>query len=230
MKISGFRIILLALVIAGLAIVPVACGEEQNNSVQATINPCEVPGAPDHCIPPEYFKDAKPPTPVSESAMITIIISGHTFDQFSPEKTTGIIVVPISYLDFTANFINSTSSPTRHYEKNLVPDEPVAMIRMPGTMYDRMLSMSDGKNLELPVSAYVRQYGNLTDLHAHIDPDGIYLKAAVPGIDETGIRPSLKVTASTPPRTQPAPIPAALPVIAIGCITVIAVIQKQRRE
>jgi hypothetical protein len=162
--------------------------------------------------------------------MITIILSGQTFERFAGEKQPGILAVPLSFLDFSANFTNSTSSPTWHYEKNLAPDKPVAMIRMPGTMYDRLLSMSDGKNLELPVSAYVRQYNNLTDLHAHIDPDGMYLKAAVPGIDETGIRPSLKVPATTPPRTQPAPIPAALPVIAIGCITIIAAIRKQRRE
>ena len=116
------------------------------------------------------------------------------------------------------------------FKKCSAPDKPVAMIRMPGTMYDRMLAMSDGKNLELPVSVYVRQYSNLTDLHATIEPDGVYLKVTAPGSDETGIGPSLMVPATTPPRTQPAPIPAVLPVIAIGCIIISAAIKKLRRE
>lgn len=233
MKKPEFRIILFILVLACFAIVPIACGEEQNNSVQVTINPCGVPSAPAHCIPPSYFKDSKPPTPLSESEMINIIISGQTFERFSGVKQPGILAVPLSYLDFSANFTNSTSSPTWHYEKNLAPDKPVAVIRMSGKMYDRMLSMSDGKNLELPVSVYVRQYSNLTDLHATIEPDGVYLKVTAPGSDETGIGPSLMVpttTLITPPGTQPAPIPAVLPVIAIGCIIISAAIKKLRRE
>ncbi|MDO9549524.1 MAG: hypothetical protein Q7J03_00990 [Methanoregula sp.] len=233
MKIPGFRIILLILVLVSLAIVPIACGEDQTNSVQVTINPCGVASAPEHCIPPEYFKDAKPPTPVSESAMITIIISGPTFEQFAGETPPGILAVPVSYLDFSAKFTNSTSSPTWHYEKNLAPDGPVAMIRMPGNMYDRMLSMSDGKNLELPVSAYVRQYSNLADLHAQIEPDGMYLKAAAPGSDDTGTGPSPTVPATTlitPPGTQPAPFSSMISLTAIICFLTVASLKKGKGE
>jgi hypothetical protein len=238
MKISGFCIILLILVLVSFAIVPIASGEEQNNSVQATINPCGIASAPAHCIPPEYFKDAKLPTPLSESEMITIIISGQTFERFAGEKQPGILAVPIPYLDYSVNFTNSTSSPTWHYEKNLAPDEPVAMIRMSGKMYDRMLSMSDGKNLELPVSVYVRQYSNLTDLHAQIEPDGMYLKDTANGSDDTGTKPSPtvpQIIVTTPrfienPRTQPTPLSAILVIHAIGCITIFAAIRKQRRE
>lgn len=224
-----FRIILLAVVLAVLVIMPIVTGE--NNTTPSPTG--KYKDVPEHHIPPEYFKDAKPATPISESKMITIIISGQTFERFAGEKQPGILAVPLSYLDFSANFTNSTSSPTWHYEKNLAPDKPVAMIRMPGTMYDRLLSMSNGKNLELPVSAYVRQYSTLTDLHAQIEPDGMNLKVAAPGSDETGTRPSLTVpvtTLITLPRTQPAPIPAALPVIAIGCIIISAVIKNLRRE
>ena len=232
MKIPGFRIILLMLVLVSLAIVPMVSGENQTNSVQATPNPCGVPSAPAHCIPPSYFKDSKPATPLSESEMINIIISGQTFERFAGVKQPGILAVPLSYLDFSANFTNSTSSPTWHYEKNLAPDKPVAVIRMSGKMYDRMVSMSDGKNLELPVSVYVRQYSNLTNLHAQIEPDGVYLKGSAPGSDETGTKTSPTVpttTLGTSPGTQPAPIPAVLPVIAIGCITISAAIKNLRR-
>jgi hypothetical protein len=220
MKISGFRIILLTLVLVSFAIVPLACGEEQNNSVQATINPCGVASAPEHCIPPEYFKDAKPATPLTESEMITIIISEQTYERFSPKDKPGITVIPVSYLDFSTNFTNSTSSPTWHYEKQMISGNSLAMIRMPCSMYDRFITTANGDNLELPASAYIRHYDNLADLHAHIEPDGMYLKAAAPGIDETGTRPSPTVPAATlitPPRTQPAPFPAIITLTGIIC-------------
>ncbi|MCX6688467.1 MAG: hypothetical protein NTZ39_02040 [Methanoregula sp.] len=194
------------------------------------------PGVPEHYIPPEYFKDAKPATPISESEMISIIISGQTFERFTRGEQPGILAVPVSYLDFSVNFTNSSSSPTWHYEKNLAPDEPVAMIRMPGTMYDRLLSMSDGKNLELPVSAYVRQYNNLTDLHVQINPEGMNVKATTPVSDEPGTRPSQTVptviitTSRIQPAsgTQPAPLPVILAVAALGCVGTLGIIRKMR--
>jgi len=238
MKTPGFRIILLILVLVSLAIVPIACGEEQNNSVQSPPNPCGVASAPAHCIPPSYFKDSKPATPLTESEMITIIISEQTYERFSPKDKPGIIILPVSDLDFSTTFTNSTSSPTWHYEKNLAPDELVAMIRIPGAMYDRLLLMSDGKNLELPASAYVRQYNNLTDLHAHIVPDGMYLKDTANGSDDTGTQPTPtvpQIIVTTPrfienPRTQPTPLSAILVIHAMGCITIFAAIRKKRRE
>ncbi len=228
------RNILLVLLMAVLVIIPVVTAE-------TTFTPSETwkyKDVPEHYIPPEYFKDSKPATPLSESEMITIIISWQTFERFTREEQPGILTVPTSYLDFSANFTNSSSSPTWHYEKNLAPDEPVAMIRMSGSMYDRLLLMSDGKNLELPASAYIRQYDNLTDLHAHIEPEGIYLKDTANGSDDTGTQPSPTVPliiVTTPrivenPRTQPTPLSAILVIHAMGCITIFAAIRKQRRE
>ncbi|MDO8872699.1 MAG: hypothetical protein Q7V05_08235 [Methanoregula sp.] len=224
-----FRNILLVLVLAVLVIIPIVTGE--NNSTPSPT--WKYKDVPEHHIQPEYFKDAKPPTPLSESEMINIIISGQTFERFAGVKQPGILAVPISYLDYSANFTNSTSSPTWHYEKNLAPDEPVAMIRMSGKMYDRMLSMSDGKNLELPVSVYVRQYSNLTNLHAQIEPDGMYLKATALGSDETGTRPSPTVpitTMITPPRTQPAPISAMITLTVIICFLTGAGLKKRKGD
>jgi hypothetical protein len=228
------RNILLVLLLAVLVIIPVVTAET-NFTPSETWKYKDVP---EHYIPPEYFKDSKPATPLSESEMITIIISGQMFERFTREEQPGILTVPISYLDFSANFTNSSSSPTWHYEKNLAPDEPVAMIRMSGVMYDRLLLMSDGKNLELPASAYIRHYDNLADLHAHIEPDGMYLKDTANGSDDTGTQPSPTVPliiVTTPriienPRTQPTPLSAILVIHAMGCITIIAAIRKQRRE
>ncbi|HSA38668.1 MAG TPA: hypothetical protein P5013_07260 [Methanoregula sp.] len=226
--------LVLALYLVTLVIIPPASAE--NNSI---LSPTwKYKDVPEHYIPPEYFKDAKPATPLSESEMINIIISGRTFERFAGVKQPGILAVPVSYLDFSANFTHSTSSPTWHYEKNLAPYEPVAMIRMPGTMYARLLSMSDGKNLELPVSAYVRQYDNLTDLHAHIEPDGMYLQASVMGNDDTGTKPSptVPIVIMTTPRihptpgTLPAPFPLVSAIIAIGCIGIIAAVQRKTRR
>ena len=234
MKTNSIGVILFVLLLAAQVTIPLVTGE--NNSTPSPTG--KYKDVPEHHIPPEYFKDAKPATPLSESAMITIIISGQTFRRFAREKQPDILAVPIPYLDVSANFTNSTSSPTWHYENNLAPDEPVAMIRMPGTMYARLLSMSDGKNLELPVSAYVRQYDNLTDLHAHIEPDGMYLQASVMGNDDTGTKPSptVPIVIMTTPRihptpgTLPAPFPLVSAIIAIGCIGIIAAVQRKTRR
>jgi hypothetical protein len=237
MKIPGFRIILLILVLAGFAIVPIVCGEEQTNSVQATQNPCGGAGAPEHCIPPSYFKDSKPATPLSESAMITIIISEQTYDRFSPKDKPGIVVIPVSYLDFSTNFTHSTSSPTWHYEKHLISGNSLAMIRMPYSMYDRFITTANGNNLELPASAYIRHYENLADLHAHIEPDGMYLKDTANGSEDIGTQPSQTVPLIivTTPRiiqtnsgTQPAPLPVGIAIIAIGCVVMMAAKQRIR--
>ena len=64
---------------------------------------------PEHHIPPEYFANAKPATPISESAMVTIVISQETYERFSPADKPGIVVVPVAYLDFTNNFTNTTA-------------------------------------------------------------------------------------------------------------------------
>jgi len=234
MKTSEFRIILPVLLLAFFIIIPIVTAE-------TNFTPSETwkyPGVPEHHIPPEYFADSKPATPLTDAEMINIVISGQTLERFTAKEQPGILALPLSYLDFSENFANSTSSPTWHYEKNPVPDTPVALIRMSDAMYVRMLAMSDGKMLELPISVYVHQYSNLTSFNAQIHPDGIYLKATAPGIDETGTRPSPTVPTViiTTPRipqssgTQPAPVPGVLCILAIGCIIVITSIRKQRRE
>lgn len=234
MKTDRIGVILFVLLLAAQLAIPLVTAE--NNSPLSPTWPYE--NVPEHHIPPEYFADSKPATPLTESEMINIVISGQTLERFTAKEQPGILALPLPYLDFSENFSNSTSSPTWHYEKNLAPYQPVALIRMSDAMYVRMLAMSDGKHLELPISVYVHQYSNLTSLNAQIHPDGIYLKAAEPGIEDTETRPSQTVPIEiittpriqTTPGTQPASLPSTVVVLTIGCITIIAVIQKQRTE
>jgi len=227
MKTSEFRIILPALLLAFFIIIPIVTAE-------TNFTPSETwkyPGVLEHYIPPEYFKDSKPATPLTESEMINIVISGQTLERFTAKEQPGILAVPLSYLDFSENFTNSTSSPTWHYEKNPVPDTPVALIRMSDAMYVRMLAMSDGKNLELPISVYVHQYSNLTSLNAQIHPDGIYPEPAAAGSEEPATRTTPTVPATTlptPPPTQPALLPVVVVIVAILSIVIVAAIRRYR--
>ena len=153
---------------------------------------------PEHHIPPEYFANAKPATPISESAMVTIVISQETYERFSPADKPGIVVVPVAYLDFTNNFTNTTALPTWHEEKSLRPEGAVAMIRMPVTMYDRFLADAKGATMELPESSFVRRYDNLSALYAQVRPGDTTVGGAVP-TGGTGMPGVPAVIDTTPP-------------------------------
>ncbi len=156
---------------------------------------------PEHHIPPEYFANAKPPTPIAESAMVTIVIPQQMYERFSPADKPGILVVPIAYLDFTNNFTNTTLMPTWHEEKSLRPEGAVAMIRMPGTMYERFLADANGRTVELPASVFVRRFDNLSQLHALITPEG---RLVDPMVTANGsLKPSEMPALPSTPRTLP---------------------------
>ena len=221
------RIILPVLLLAFFIIIPIVTAE-------TNFTPSETwkyPGVPEHHIPPEYFANSKPATPLTDAEMINIVISGQTLERFTAKEQPGILALPLSYLDFSENFANSTSSPNWHYEKNPVLDTPVALIRMSDAMYVRMLAMSDGKNLELPISVYVHQYSNLTSLNAQIHPDGIYPEPAAAGSEEPATRTTPTVPATTlptPPPTQPALLPVVVVIVAILSIVIVAAIRRYR--
>jgi hypothetical protein len=156
---------------------------------------------PEHHIPPEYFANAKPATPLSETETVTIVISQQTYERFSPADKPGILVVPVAYLDFMNNFTNTTTVPTWHEEKSLQPEGAVAMIRMPVTMYDRFLADAKGATLELPASVFVRRFDNLSQLRALITPDGTLVDPMVTG--NGTLRPSEMPALPSTPRTPP---------------------------
>jgi hypothetical protein len=157
---------------------------------------------PEHHIPPEYFANAKPATPISESAMVTIVISQKTYERFSQADKPGIIVVPVAYLDFANNFTNTTALPTWHEENSLRPEGVVAMIRMPVTMYDRFLTDAKGATLDLPESSFVRRYDNLSALYAQVRPGDTTAGGTVPA-GGTGVSPGVPAVMDTTPRTPP---------------------------
>jgi hypothetical protein len=160
---------------------------------------------PEHHIPPEYFANAQPATPIAESAMVTLVISQETYERFSPADKPGILVVPVAYLDFTRNFTNTTDMPTWHEEKSLRPEGAVAMIRMPATMYDRFLADAKAATLELPESSFVRRYDNLSALYAQVRPGDTAMGGAVK-TGGTGMSTGVPAVIDTRPPTPPAVI------------------------
>jgi hypothetical protein len=194
-------------VLAGLVLVAAACLFLLWQGGYLTPRQVPVPEesgfvVPEHHIPPEYFANAKPATPISESAMVTLVISQETYERFSPADKPGILLVPVAYLDFTRNFTNTTSMPTWHEEKTLRPESAVAMIRMPATMYDRFLADAKGAALELPESSFVRRYDNLSALYAQVRPGDTTMGGAVPA-GGTGMSPGVPAVIDTPSRTPP---------------------------
>ncbi|MEI7649973.1 MAG: hypothetical protein WCJ47_09745 [Methanomicrobiales archaeon] len=73
MKLFKLSVVLLALLLAAMAMVPMVSAAEQSLSEQIAIDDREFVLPPEHHITPEYFKDSKPATPMPESEMINII-------------------------------------------------------------------------------------------------------------------------------------------------------------
>jgi hypothetical protein len=172
MNIPKTWVVLLALLLAAMVIVPCVSAEEQSLSEQNTINGREFTPPPEHHIPPEYFRDAKPASPLPESEMINIIFSEKTLDSFSQVKQAGIINIPASHLNLNSGFTESKSWQNRFVENNINPNDVVVLVRMPRSMFDRFLATSKDGTISLPASYFSRYYKNLADLDANVHPDG----------------------------------------------------------
>jgi len=166
--------VLLTLLLVSVVMVPAVATAEQGLNQK---NPADVGKAlnvPDHYIPPEYFMDAKPATPLPESEMITIILSEKTLKKLGQDKKTGILELPASPQDLNAQFMKSEEYQDMFIEKNINPGDSVVLVRMPKTMYERFLAGSQNNTLILPTSHFCRFYDNFTDLNSHIDlKDGV---------------------------------------------------------
>jgi hypothetical protein len=172
MELRKISIALLALLLAAMAIVPCVSADELSLSEQNSINGREFTPPPEHHIPPEYFRDAKPATPLPESKMINIIFSEKTLDSFNQVKPAGIIKIPASYLNLNSEFTESKSWQNSFVENNINPNDVVVLVRMPRSMYDRFLATSKDGMISLPASYFSRYYKNLADLDANVHPDG----------------------------------------------------------
>ena len=166
-------IVLLSLLFAVIVIITLANATEQKASGQTDSNgQAGNFTVPVHNLPPDYFKDAKPATPLPESEMINIVFSEKTLDSFSQDNQAGMITVPVSHLNLNSQFTESITWQNRFVENGINPDAAVVLIRMPRTMYDRFLATSRDGMVALPASYFSRYYENLADLDANVHPVG----------------------------------------------------------
>lgn len=176
-------VILLSMLIAAMTIVSMASATEQYPDAKNSVDTGNALNVPEHYIPPEYFSDAKPAAPLSESEMITIILSEKTLRKSGQDPGTGILEFQVSPQNLNAQFMKSETYQNTYLEKYIAPDEPVALIRMPETMYERFLAGSQNNTLTFPASHFCRFYETLTDLVSHIEiQDGVL--AVTPEEDE----------------------------------------------
>lgn len=64
MNIRKIGVVLLALLLAGMAMVPMVSAAEQKVPTTLSIDENIGLNAPEHYIPPEYFKDGQPAVPL----------------------------------------------------------------------------------------------------------------------------------------------------------------------
>ena len=118
MKPMKLGVILLALLLAAMAMVPmVTAGYTAKTSpVSEPVNGAVY--VPDHILPPEYFKDAKPAEPMPESQMINMVFSAKSLS-WTGENTKSEIEIPSRYLDPDTGFTRSKNNPSRYIDPAL---------------------------------------------------------------------------------------------------------------
>ena len=209
-------VLLLALLLAAMAIVPVVSA-----GYTSTTSPVSGPvnGAvyvPDHVLPPEYFKDAKPAEPVPESRMITMVFSEKSLSR-TGKNTKSVIEIPSRYLDPDTGFTRTKDNPSRYIDPALNAGDPVVLVRMPRSMFDRFVDGSEGKSLVLPAQQFARHYANLADMEAHLKLNGASLEV-YPGENDSigataaqaGVRSGIPAVLPTPPVTGLTASPSAV--------------------
>jgi len=173
MKTVKIGVILLALLLAAMAVVPMvsAAGVQTNESLDGTTREVSTYST-EHQIPSDYLKDSKPAQWLPESDMINIVISQKSLEKFNQNEQAGILNIPLSYLDLKTTFLNSKENPSIYIETTLGQGESVALVRMPRQMYEMFADTSKDGNISLPTDYFVRYYENVNDLKSHMKFDG----------------------------------------------------------
>jgi hypothetical protein len=170
MNLRKIGVVLLALLLAGMAIVPIVSAGTEN------IIPVTPDGGiisyPHHEIPSDYPQNSKPAQWLSESDMINIVISQETLEKFGQDKQSGIITIPVSYLDLKNTFKTTLEKPSFFTESSLKPDDGILLMRMPKQMYERFVKDAQNGKLSLPAEYFFRYYENSSDLSSHIKVEG----------------------------------------------------------
>jgi hypothetical protein len=159
MSLLKYRIVLIAVLIMVLLTLAVM--------TELPPGQLEPPNPPEHHIPPEYWANASPATPIPESEMITIILAELTLSAPDQDIPTGIVEIPLSRLNLSPQFVKSDEYEDCYTETDLDTGKSIVLIRMPQTMYERHIATSQDDVLSLPVLSYCRFYDNFTDLNAH---------------------------------------------------------------
>jgi len=174
MKPVKWSVVLLALLLAAMAIVPMVSADEKNATVSNDDN--GKLSLPDHHLSPDYFKDAKLAKPLPESEMMNIILSEKNLQSANKIGQAGIITIPISRLKEQSLIMDSKNGQNQFVETGIKPNDTVILVRMPKSMLDRFLTNSKDGMVSLPASYFVRYYKNLADLEANVQPDGDSVK------------------------------------------------------
>ena len=167
MALLKYCIVLIAVLIMMLLALPMMTGLPPGEP--------ELPDPPEHHIPPEYWANASPATPLTESEMITIILAESTLSTPGHDTPPGIVEIPLSRLNLSSRFMKSDEYENWYTQTDLNSDEPVVLIRMPQTMYGRHIAMSRNETFSLPETSFCRFFQNLSDLNTHIrrNRDGV---------------------------------------------------------
>lgn len=74
MQLRNISIVLLALLLAAIAMVPMVSAAEPKVPATPSVDENIGLNAPEHYIPPEYFKDGQPAVPLPESEMMNLVL------------------------------------------------------------------------------------------------------------------------------------------------------------
>ncbi len=176
MKSMKYGVILLALLLAAMAMVPMVSAEDQTNGVLGVAIPGTSVNSSVHQIPADYLKDSKPAQWLPESDMINIVISQKSLKKFNPDNQSGIINIPVSYLDMKTTFLNSKENPSIYTENTIGQGDSIALVRMPRQMYVMFAKNSNDGIISLPADFFVRYYENVSDLKTHLKVNGTSLQ------------------------------------------------------
>jgi len=161
-------VVLLALMLAAMAIVPIVSAADEINSRSDYLTSNQVI----HQIPDNYLKDTKPAEWLPESDMVSFIIPQKTLNTFGQDSTSGLIQIPVTYLDRTSNFFERENVQNMYVERDITKDETIVLLHMPMELYETFMKTNKGEMLTLPSAYFFRSYKNLDDLYTHIVRDG----------------------------------------------------------
>ncbi|MFA4861047.1 hypothetical protein [Methanoregula sp.] len=176
MKLRNVTVVMLALLLAAMAMVPMVSAAD-SASDSNTQDPLGQTATEHHTISSDYMKDAKPAPWLSESEMMTTVISQKTLGKFGNSEKTDIITLPIEFLNAKTSFTVTKENPDISIEKDLTAStENIVLIRLPKEMYKQFVQNAHDGKISLPGPYFFRHYENLTDLNSHMKRDGDTLR------------------------------------------------------